>query len=184
MDILPPQPDRFYLPPARYQQAGLFLDRDGIVNIEMGHHVWQPEQFDINESVVSLLRQAQVMKLKCIIVTNQSGIAQGKYTHGHVRKLHRIMLDFFRGQGIRIDAIYYSPHHESYGLSLSRKPGSLMLERGLARYRIHNSKAWMLGDKDRDIEAAQRIGVGGIQVPPNSDLQVVADFLKQEFGRP
>lgn len=178
----PPLPETFILTPEHYPNAGLFLDRDGIINIEKGHHVWQPEQFDINESVVPLLQEARHLGLKCIVVTNQSGIATGKFQHKDVRQLHRLMRDFLRDHGISLDDVFYSPHHDGFGRSLSRKPGSLMIERGLARHRIHNSKAWMVGDKERDIEAAQRVGVGGLLVPANSDLQPVAQFLRNVFA--
>jgi D-glycero-D-manno-heptose 1,7-bisphosphate phosphatase len=181
MKIYPPQPERFPLP-RHYRKPILFLDRDGIVNIEKGHHVFRHEQFDINESVVDLLHQARTLSMRCVVVTNQSGIATGKYQHQDVRALHRSLREFLRRIGLSLDAIFYSPHKEGFGRSLSRKPGSLMIERGLAMFRGDNSRSWLVGDKPRDVEAAQAVGVGAIEVEANSDLKPVAQWLAQEIG--
>jgi D-glycero-D-manno-heptose 1,7-bisphosphate phosphatase len=64
-----------------------------------------------------------------------------------------------------IDAIYYSPHHPSYTTeSLTRKPGSLLLEKAMAKYNILPNESWMIGDAPRDMQAGKRVGVKTVRI--------------------
>jgi D-glycero-D-manno-heptose 1,7-bisphosphate phosphatase len=60
--------------------------------------------------------------------------------------------------------MFYSPYHPVSTQSISRKPDTLMFERAIARYAINVSESWMVGDSDRDIEAAEKLGIQGIRV--------------------
>jgi D-glycero-D-manno-heptose 1,7-bisphosphate phosphatase len=59
---------------------------------------------------------------------------------------------------------------------LSRKPGSMMIERAVARYNIDPEKSWMVGDKQRDLDCASVLGVSGVLIPTNAPL---IDFIDQ-----
>jgi D-glycero-D-manno-heptose 1,7-bisphosphate phosphatase len=66
--------------------------------------------------------------------------------------------------------VYYCPHHPSRGSCLCRKPGSLLLERAIARHTIDPTRSVMIGDRERDMEAAAAVGVRGIRVGSNAPL--------------
>jgi D-glycero-D-manno-heptose 1,7-bisphosphate phosphatase len=83
------------------------------------------------------------------------------------------MKNLLSQDGVRLTDIFYSPHHPDFGNSLSRKPGSLMLEKALAKYGLEAAASYMIGDQPRDMECAEKAGVKGILVPPNSDLRQV-----------
>jgi D-glycero-D-manno-heptose 1,7-bisphosphate phosphatase len=149
---------------------GLFLDRDGVINHDPGDYTYSLEEFVILPTVIESLRLAADKGYKIFVITNQGGIAKGLYTAETVKAIH----DFFRSTcekaGVEITHIYYSPHHPDFGNSLTRKPGSLMMERALSRYRIDPARSVMIGDRDRDMQCAEKTGVRGILIPTNSDL--------------
>lgn len=152
------------------KHKALFLDRDGVINHDPGDYTMSESEFVVLPNVVEALRLAQHKGYKIIIITNQGGIAKGLYDHREVEKMHRKLRLICQEGGVEITGVYYSPHHPDFGNSLSRKPGSLMVERALARYHIDASKSVMIGDRQRDIECAAGAGVRGILVPTNGNL--------------
>lgn len=156
-------------------RGAIFLDRDGVVNRERGTHTWRVEDFELLPGVADAVKAAHAKGLPVVVVTNQSGIGLGLYGHADVERLHAYLHRQLALQGARLDAVYYCPHHPSQGLCLCRKPGSLLLERALARLGIDPSLSVMVGDRDRDVEAAHRAGIRGILVAPNEPLMPVLE---------
>lgn len=153
----------------------IFLDRDGIINKEIGDYVYKLEDFEVNDGVVDALKYWRSKGYLLIVITNQGGIAKGLYDHHEVHMLHQYLHTFLNQEGLHLDEIYYSPHHSDFGNSLSRKPGSLMVERALARFDIDPSLSVMIGDRPRDIEAAAGAGVKGMLVEANIDLRTIME---------
>lgn len=148
----------------------IFLDRDGVINHDPGDYTMSVDEFHILPTVLEALKKLNDHGYLLILITNQGGIAKGLYTHGDVAEIHASFLASCRQAEVKITDIYYSPHHESTGKSLSRKPGSLMVERALARYDIDPKTSYMIGDKQRDLEAAAGAGVKGVLIPTNAPL--------------
>jgi D-glycero-D-manno-heptose 1,7-bisphosphate phosphatase len=155
----------------------IFLDRDGVLNHDPGDYTMRLEEFHILPGVIDALKRLHDAGYLLILITNQAGISKGLYTHETVREIHAYFTRVCEEAGIAITAIYYSPHHEAFGKSLTRKPGSLMIERGLARYNIDPKKSWMIGDKQRDLDAAAKADVPGILIDTNAPLKEVVDSL-------
>ena len=155
---------------------GLFLDRDGVINHDPGDYTFSLKEFTILPTVIPALQRARDMGYLIIVITNQGGIAKGLYSEATVREIHEFFIRTCRESGVEITAIYFSPHHPEHGNSLSRKPGSLLLERAMARYRIDPKRSVMIGDRDRDRECAAGAGVRGILIPTNADL---LDYVSQ-----
>ena len=139
----------------------VFLDRDGVLNNEIGEYVWQPEKFVVSAGVPESLAQLRQAGYYLIVVTNQAGIAKGLYTPADVAACHAKLQ---AACNHLIDAFYFAPSHPSVSESLSRKPGSLMLEKAIARFHLDPAQCWLVGDRYRDIEAGNRAGVRGILV--------------------
>lgn len=152
------------------QRGALFLDRDGVINRERGSHTWRVEDFEVLPDVPDAVHAAHEAGLRVVMVTNQSGIALGKYGHADVARLHALLRKALVARGAWLDGAYYCPHHPRVGRCLCRKPGSLMIERALARLAIDPARSLMIGDKPRDIEAARRAGVRGVLVEANQPL--------------
>ncbi len=151
-------------------RTAVFLDRDGVINRERGEHTWRLEDFEVLPSVAEALKAINAAGKLSIVVSNQSGIALGLYGHAEVERLHGYLHAQLARQGAAIDAVYYCPHHPSQGRCLCRKPGALMLERAIARYGIDPSDSVMIGDRERDVQAAAAAGVRGVLVAPNTAL--------------
>jgi len=151
-----------YPVPAHYREKIVFLDRDGILNEEIGDYVFKPDLFIIPDGVPEGLRLLKKAGFRLVVVTNQGGIDKGLFTRADMEACHKKL---FATIGPVLDAIYYSPHHRSKTHSQLSKPNSLMIERGLHRYQGRPSDSFLIGDAGRDLEAAAAVGVRGILVP-------------------
>lgn len=152
-------------------QRIIFLDRDGVINYERGDHTWRVDDLDINEGVVEALTELQQAGYKFVIITNQSGIAKGKYKHKDAREVNEVIREFLQQEGIELLDIYYCPHHPTKSKCLCRKPDSLMLEKALARFKGDPAQSWFIGDQPRDCEAGAKAGVNTVLIEPNDDLR-------------
>lgn len=147
-----------------------FLDRDGVINVDVLDYTSKIKDFTFLPGVFDGLKLLQEKGYLLIVITNQGGIAKGLYTKEDVVVLHNWMCDEFQKQGITITAIYFCPHHDVSGKCLCRKPGSLMLEKAMARYNIDSTQSFFMGDKETDVQAAIGAGVRPVKVVVNSDF--------------
>lgn len=143
----------------------VFLDRDGVINIDHGY-VSTPEQFEFVDGVFEACKKFQAQGYKLIVVTNQSGIAQGYYGPQQFEQLTQWMCEQFDAHGVHITAVYHCPHHPTKGQTpylqdcQCRKPAPGMLLRAIAEHRLDAALSIMVGDKGVDMQAAASAGVG------------------------
>lgn len=154
-----------------------FLDRDGVINRERGEYTFKVADFEILPTVISTLKSAQKAGYKIIIITNQGGIAKGLYTHKDVALAHDYLHNELGKHGVILTDIFYSPHHQDYSKSLDRKPDSLMFEKAIAIYGIDVTKSMMIGDSERDIIAANKVGIKGYKIAPNAPIDFILKHL-------
>jgi D-glycero-D-manno-heptose 1,7-bisphosphate phosphatase len=155
----------------------VFLDRDGVINRERGY-TFQLEDFEILPDVMEVLAEFQKRGYLLIIVTNQSGVAKELYGQKDVEKLHKYLLSEFKKNKINISEIYYCIHHPDTTKCICRKPGSLLIEKALARFDIDPAKSYFIGDKDRDIQAGEKAGVKGILIEANDSLKKLLNVIE------
>jgi D-glycero-D-manno-heptose 1,7-bisphosphate phosphatase len=157
----------------------VFLDRDGIVNKELGDYILRYEEFEILPELIPFLFEVKRRGYKIIIITNQAGIAKGLYNHELVEACHTFLKEELSGHGIYLDEIYYCPHHPDFGECLCRKPKSLLIEKAIARFQLDPVQCFMIGDKLRDVQASEGAGVKGFQLPANPSLDQLFECLPQ-----
>ena len=155
----------------------VFLDRDGVLNHDPGDYTRSLEEFTLLPTVMAALKRLAERGFEFVVITNQGGIAKGEYTHADVAQIHTYVRNRCVENHTPLLDIYYSPHHSIISNSLSRKPGSLMIERACARYGIDPATSWMVGDKERDLECGAGAGVQGILIPVNADLADYVDVM-------
>jgi|YNPMSStandDraft_1061717.scaffolds.fasta_scaffold00235_15 D-glycero-D-manno-heptose 1,7-bisphosphate phosphatase len=158
----------------------IFLDRDGVVNDNSDYYVYKWDSFKINEGLIEALTLLKNNGFDFIIISNQSGIAKNIYSINDVEVLHKKLDSYFKTFNIKILEYYYCYHHPDVTLCLCRKPSPLLFEKSIARFNIDAKKSYMIGDQQRDIEAAEKAGIKGILIKSNSDLRnVVLDIISK-----
>jgi len=155
----------------------IFLDRDGVLNRELGRYVTTLSEFEVLPTVTLGLQTAASAGFLLIVISNQGGIAKGLYSLHEVWAMHDAMQQLLRPLDVQLTEGYYCPHHPEIGRCLCRKPGALMLEKAIARFDIDPAKSYMIGDRQRDMDAATSVGVQGILLPSNGDLLQVVNQL-------
>lgn len=134
----------------------VFLDRDGVINVDRPEYVYESFHYQLIEGVAESLKKLKKAGYKLIVITNQSGIAKKLYQHEHVKKIHDLVQE---DCSYLIDDFYYAPWHPSVSESLTRKPGKLLFERAMAKYNIDPELSWMIGDRERDLTPAKKLGM-------------------------
>jgi D-glycero-D-manno-heptose 1,7-bisphosphate phosphatase len=145
-------------------RRGLFLDRDGVVNVEIGY-LSKPAEVVFVEGIFSLCRTARRLGYKLMVVTNQAGIARGYYTEAAFEELMVWMRRELQREGVELDAVYFCPFHPEHGVGEykreheDRKPGTGMLRRGAKEFGLELGECVMVGDRCSDIAAANAAGL-------------------------
>jgi D-glycero-D-manno-heptose 1,7-bisphosphate phosphatase len=142
----------------------LFLDRDGVVNVEIGY-LHRIEDVRWVPGIVPLCRTARDLGYKVIVVTNQAGIARGFYTEDDFFSLMAWIRAELRRDGVEFDAVYFCPFHPTEGVGSyrceheDRKPGPGMLLRGAQEFGLDLKQSILVGDRCSDIGAANAAGL-------------------------
>lgn len=133
----------------------LFLDRDGTINVDYGY-VYQPEKFELIDGIIELCKKAQEKGYLIIVITNQSGICRGYYSDKAFHDLNQYMIELFTKQGITITDVFYCPDLDGP----RRKPECGMFLEAKQKHNIDMAASISVGDKERDVIAGQKAGVG------------------------
>jgi len=168
--------------PAYFRRPALFLDRDGVLNEELGY-VGTVDRFHWIEGAREAVKLANDRGWYVFIVTNQSGLGRGLYSLDDFRALHAHMDTELRRVGAHIDDLRFCPHHPDSGVGAFRKacawrkpePGMLL---DLMRiWPVDRAASVLIGDKASDLEAAARAGVEARRFVGGRLDAVVADIL-------
>jgi D,D-heptose 1,7-bisphosphate phosphatase len=170
--------------PASLRRPALFLDRDGVINVDHGW-VGTRERFEWMPGAITAIRDATDAGFHVFVVTNQSGIARGHYTEAQLIELQDWMTGEIRRQGGTIDDWRYCPMHPQAALpqyrghSDWRKPGPGMLLDLIAEWELDPASCLLVGDQPTDLEAAAAAGIAG-HLFPGGDL---AAFIRPLLAR-
>lgn len=150
-------------------RIAVFLDRDGTIN-EDTHYPYRVEQLRFLPGALDALTELADLPVLTVIVTNQAGIALGRYSTEQMHAFNAALIEQAGAVGARIDAIYYCPELEDGGdlgglaRSDCSKPQPGMLLEAAADLGVDLSSSIMIGDKKSDIGAGQRVGCHTILV--------------------
>lgn len=140
-------------------KKAIFLDRDGVINIEKDH-LYRIEDFEFTEGIFELCRKFQNEGYLIIVITNQSGIGRKLYDEKEFCNLTSWMIGQFRRNGIVITKVYYCPHHPAFtGNCNCRKPEPGMILQAAAEFNLELSKCILVGDNKSDIQAGYNAGM-------------------------
>jgi D-glycero-D-manno-heptose 1,7-bisphosphate phosphatase len=165
------------------QRAAALLDRDGVLNVDHGY-VGEIDRLEWISGAKTAVRRLNEAGLLVIVVTNQSGVARGRFDLAAVDALHARMRADLAAAGARIDAFYVCPFLPDAPVAEfahpdhpDRKPNPGMILRAISDWRIDPARAIVIGDSPRDIEAARRAGVRSALFPGGDLARFVAGLV-------
>lgn len=154
-------------------KAAVFLDRDGVLNVEAGY-IYNVEDLNLISGVANAVRQLNDFNIFCCLVSNQSGPARNYYPVTHVEALHERLCKLLWDEAqAKLDALYYcaslSPsaggiNPEFTYWSTWRKPNTGMLVAAAWEHDLDLKQSFMVGDKATDVDMAHNAGLTGILV--------------------
>ena len=176
------------------ERPAVFFDRDGTLIHEV-HYCSNPSQVRAVEGAAEALIKLSAAGFVLVIVTNQSGIGRGYFTHDDYRRVHEEVL--WQLRPAVITAAYYDESTPDQP-SPRRKPSAAMLEEAAREHGLDLSRSWMVGDKTCDVECGKNAGLRTVLVETGHgkdhldcgadavlpDIGYAADFILQEVACP
>jgi len=145
-------------------KRAIFLDRDGVINVDNGY-VSVVDDFEFIDGVIESLQLLKEKGYLIVVITNQSGIARGYFTEEQFHTLTEWMDWSLADRGVDLDGIYYCPHHAEHGLGKykvdceCRKPKAGMINEAVEELNIDIKQSILVGDKLSDIQAGISAGI-------------------------
>ena len=160
-------------------QRAVFLDRDGVINAyaynpEFGtvDSPANPDEFALLPGAGQAITKLNEAGLLAIVVSNQPGIAKGRFTLKLLEAMTEKMKRLVAGAGGRLDAVYYCPHHpegtiDGYRLACQcRKPSPGLLHQAAREWGIDLGQSYMVGDGVVDVLTGRQAGTRTVFVSP------------------
>jgi D-glycero-D-manno-heptose 1,7-bisphosphate phosphatase len=141
---------------ARHAAAAVFLDKDGTLIEDVPYNV-DPELITLSVGAGRALAQLAGEGFRLIVVSNQSGIGDGRFEASALAAVEHRIRDLLAPWHVSVDAYYYCPHTRSLGCDC-RKPSPGLLLRAAAEQRLDLQRSWLVGDILDDVEAGRRAG--------------------------
>ena len=157
------------------KRKAIFMDRDGVINYNRNDYVKSWDEFEFIPGSIEAIKKINESNRILIVITNQSPIGRGIFTHDTLYDIHTRMLDELGHLGARIDAIYYCPHHPDDNCDC-RKPKPGLIIRAANDFNIDLKNSWMIGDSDSDLAAGS---VAGCKVKKITEEQSLLDLVEQ-----
>ena len=148
----------------------VILDRDGTINHDSDQYIKSPEEWrPIKGSLEAIARLTQA-DYRVVVATNQSGIARGLFDTRTLFAIHDTLLRALALVGGRIDAFFFCPHKAEDGCVCRKPQPGMLLEVG-RRFNVALDEVHMVGDAQRDLEAAAAAGAKPVLVLTGKGLQ-------------
>jgi D-glycero-D-manno-heptose 1,7-bisphosphate phosphatase len=152
-------------------QRAVFLDRDGVINQMVYNPEFgtvdspaNPDEFILLPRAAEAVAQLSQLDVRVIVVSNQPGIAKGRFNYALLEDMTERMLDLIQSAGGRIDSVFYCLHHPDALLPLyrvrcdCRKPSPGLLFRAAEEFDLDLSRSFMIGDGVTDVLAGRAAG--------------------------
>lgn len=134
----------------------ILLDRDGVINHDSDQFIRHPDEWHaIDGSIEAICRLQKVAAVG--VCTNQSGVGRGYLNLPTLCAIHDKMNNALLSAGGQPLDIYFCPHLPDTGCRC-RKPADGLLKDAMAAHSCAVQNTLMIGDAERDIEAALASG--------------------------
>lgn len=143
----------------------IFWDRDNTLIKDSGY-IADPAQVELLPGAAAAIKRLSAAGFQNIIITNQSGIARGKFDEATLNHIHDRLRDLLAQEGAKVDAIYYCPYLDGPEAVVAefrrdsdlRKPKPGMLLQASMERNIDLAASWSIGNSPRDAEAGRAAG--------------------------
>ena len=162
----------------RNRRKAVFLDRDGVLNVQRDRHVCTPGELELLPGVPAALRRINRSGYIAVLVTNQPAVAQGTLSPEGLDRIHRKLDTVLGAEGAYLDRIYFCPHHPDGGFPgerpehkipcACRKPATGLIEKATSDLNIDLSGSYLIGDRTVDIQTGINAGCRTILVAGGS----------------
>lgn len=167
------------------QNKAIFLDKDGTLIPDIPYNV-NPDLISLEDGAIKGLYALQSDGYLLIIISNQSGVAQGVFAEKALSGVHEKIVQLLKDNYINLDGFYYCPHHSSgsiqgYNIECAcRKPKPGMILRAAQERNIDLSASWMIGDILNDVEAGNKAGCRTILIDNGNETE----WIQNEWRKP
>ncbi|TVQ58306.1 MAG: HAD family hydrolase [Phycisphaerales bacterium] len=171
-------------------QPAVFLDRDNTLIANDGD-LGDPNQVRLMDGVAGALKRLHDAGYRLIVVTNQGGVARGKYTEEDVDAVHQriaALIDEAAETDGMLDRFYYCPYHPQASVEEYRrdhpwrKPHPGMLLQAARDLHIDLAQSWLIGDQPRDIQAGRAAGCRAILLTNDQSRHEQAEEATEVVG--
>ncbi len=141
----------------------VFLDRDGVLNRELGGYVTSPEALELLPGAADAVERLTARSIPCFVFTNQAVIGRGGMSTETLLAIHDKLKREIEAAGGRLEGIYFCPHHPDAGCDC-RKPLPGLLFQAARDHDLDLTRCTVIGDSPRDIAAGRAAGCRTILV--------------------
>jgi D-glycero-D-manno-heptose 1,7-bisphosphate phosphatase len=172
------------------KRPAVFLDRDNTI-IHNDGDLGDPDQVKLIQGAAPAIASLCGLGYRVVVVTNQGGVARGKYTEDDVEAVHDRIETMVRerANGARIDGFYYCPYHPQGKVTKykkehpTRKPKPGMLLQAAEDLDLDLAQSWMVGDALRDIDAGGAAGCRTVLLQADGTHTSLVDLRKVEGSK-
>lgn len=158
------------------KRKAIFLDRDGVINYDPGD-LSNINNFKLLPNVIKAIKLINWSEYLAIVITNQPMIAKGLISFKGVNEIHKKMETLLGLKGVKLDTIYFCPHHPDKGYPGEnskytiqcdcRKPQIGMIKKAEKDFNIDLANSWIIGDSKKDIIAGINAKMNTILIKKN-----------------
>lgn len=145
----------------------VFIDRDGTLGPDVGYCA-RAEDFSLYPEASEAIKLLNEKDIPVVLVTNQSGVGRGYFSVEDLAGIHDKIVATLAAGGAKIDGIEYCPHRPEDDC-MCRKPKLGMFISAMQKLHLPVLNAYMIGDSESDMLAAQRLGAGAVHVSRDGD---------------
>ena len=157
----------------------IFLDRDGTINSDPNGYISSLQNYNLFDFTIPALKRLSELGYKFCIITNQSGISRGFYSHEDVEKLHLwINKQLKKTINTCIDQFYYSDEMPNTKVKSRRKPSPNMILEAFRDHNLDPEQCFLIGDKKTDLQAAKNAKIKGFLFEGGNLLVNIEKILK------
>jgi len=159
----------------------VFVDRDGTLIVDR-HYLRDPAGVELLPGVAWAIGQLNGARIPVIVVTNQSGIGRGYFSHQEYERVASRLGELLEAEGARLDGSYLCPHAPNKDDPCAcRKPGRLLYDQAIADHGLDGASSFFIGDMWRDVAPALEFGGRGILIPTDKTPREERERAEREL---